>query len=181
MRRWFQFHPGANATHLTLPSKYLGAGVSLISDLFEKCQLSKRPILKGSSHADIKKLHYLTSDKHISSNEIIEGCKGFTNLQNLVRKRSISKALEKKRQESVWNNFMELKEQNILMKSIINTCTSRAISQWQKTVQILPPNIFCFCSSYLVSFLPTNANLARWRKIASETRSYTQYVTTYHL
>ena len=63
---------------------------------------------------------------------------------------------------------MELKEQNILIKSIVNTCTSRAISQWQKTVQILPPNIFCFCRRYLISSLPTNANLARWRKIASE-------------
>ena len=78
------------------------------------------------------------------------------------------KYLRKKRQESVWNNFMELKEQNILIKSIVNTCTSRAISQWQKTVQILPPNIFCFCRRYLISSLPTNANLARWRKIASE-------------
>ena len=63
---------------------------------------------------------------------------------------------------------MELKEQNILIKSIVNTCTSRAISQWQKTVQILPPNIFCFCRRYLISSLPTNANLAKWRKIASE-------------
>ena len=96
VRRWFQFHPGANTTHLTLPSKYLGARVSLISDLFEKCKLSKRTLLKGSSHADIKKLYYLTSDKQISSDEIIEKFKDFTNLQNHVRKRSISKALEQK-------------------------------------------------------------------------------------
>ena len=63
---------------------------------------------------------------------------------------------------------MELKEQNISIKSIINTCTSRAISQWQKTIQILLPNGFCFCRRYLISSLPTNADLARWRKIASE-------------
>ena len=63
---------------------------------------------------------------------------------------------------------MELKEQNILIKSIVNTYTSRATSQWQKTVQILSPNIFCFCRRYLISSLLTNANLARWRKIASE-------------
>ena len=42
-------------------------------------------IIKGSSHADIKKLYCLTSDKHIS-NEIIEGRKDFTNLQNHVTK-----------------------------------------------------------------------------------------------
>ena len=70
--------------------------MSLISDLFEKCQLSKRTILKGSSHSDIKKLYYLTSDKHISSNKIIEECKDFRNNQNHVKKRSISKALDKK-------------------------------------------------------------------------------------
>ena len=104
--------------------------MSLISDLFDKCELSKRTILKGSYHADIKKLYYLPSDKHILSNEIIEGCKDFTNLQNHVRKTSVSKALEKNRQESVWNNFMELKEQNISIKSIVHTCTFRAISQW---------------------------------------------------
>ena len=68
----------------------------------------------------------------------------------------------------MWNDFMELKEQNILITSIVNTCTSRAISQWQKTVQILPSNIFYFCRRYLTSSLPTNANLARWRKIVSE-------------
>ena len=71
VRRWLQFHPGAHTTPLTLPSKYLGAGVSLISDLFEKCQLLRRTLLKRSSHADIKKLYYLTSDKHRSSNEIM--------------------------------------------------------------------------------------------------------------
>ena len=87
--------------------------MSLLSDLFEKYQLSKPTILKGSSHADIKKLYYLTSDQHISSNEIIEECKDFTKRQKHVRKRSIPKAYEKKRQESVWHNFMELKEQKI--------------------------------------------------------------------
>ena len=167
VRRWFQFHPGTNTTHLTLPTKYLGAGVSLISDLFEKYQLSKRTILKGSSHADIKKLYYLTSDKHIIRRNN-RGVQGFYKSSKSCQKKIISKALEKKRQESVWNNFMELKEQNILIKSIVNTCTSRAVSQWQKTVQILPPNIFCFCRRYLISSLPTNANLVRWRKIASE-------------
>ena len=34
------FYLGANTTHLMSPSN-LGEGVSLISDLFEKCQLSK--------------------------------------------------------------------------------------------------------------------------------------------
>ena len=92
VRRWFQFHPGANATHLTLPSKYLGAGVSLISDLFEKCQLSKRTILKGSSHADTKKLYYLTSDKHVSSNEI----RDFTNFTDFTRILQIFKIMSEK-------------------------------------------------------------------------------------
>ena len=68
----------------------------------------------------------------------------------------------------MWKNLIELKQQNTIIKSMVNTWTSRAISQWQRTVQILLPNIFCFCRRYLISSLPMNANLARWRKIASE-------------
>ena len=46
IRRWLKFHPGANTMHLTLPLSHLGAGVTLISELFQKCFLSKRTLLK---------------------------------------------------------------------------------------------------------------------------------------
>ena len=146
--RWLQFHSGANTTHLTLPSKYLGEGVSLMSELFEKCQLSKRKLLKGSSHADIKKLYSLTSDKRISSKEIIEGCKYFQDTRG-------------KKKESVLNNFMELKEQNILIKSIVDTCTSSAISQWQKTTNLATKYFLLLQKiSYIISYYKR-----RWRKL----------------
>ena len=89
VRRWFQFDPGANTTHLTLPSKYLGAGVSLISDLFEKCQLSKRTIQRFIScqHKEII-LPYIRQTYIIKRNN--RGVQGlYKYLQNHVRKRPI--------------------------------------------------------------------------------------------
>ena len=55
IRRWLRFHPGVNTMHLTLPLNQLGAGVTLISELYHKCLLSKRTLLKGSSSADVRK------------------------------------------------------------------------------------------------------------------------------
>ena len=47
IRRWPKFHSGANTMHLTLPLNQLGAGVTVISELLQKCLLSKRTLLKG--------------------------------------------------------------------------------------------------------------------------------------
>ena len=59
IHRWLKFHQGANTMHLTLPLNQLGAGATLISELFQKCLLSERTLLKGSNSADVKKLYYL--------------------------------------------------------------------------------------------------------------------------
>ena len=64
IRRWLKFHPGVNTMHLTLPLNQLGAGVTLISELFQKCLLSKRTLLKGSNSADVRKLYYLSAKKN---------------------------------------------------------------------------------------------------------------------
>ena len=37
IRRWLKFHPGACTMHLTLSLNHLGAGLTLISELFQKC------------------------------------------------------------------------------------------------------------------------------------------------
>ena len=73
VRKWFQFHPGANTTHLTLPSKHLGAGVSLISGLFENCQLSKRTILKGELQRENKLISYERAFKMLENDMYIAG------------------------------------------------------------------------------------------------------------
>ena len=46
IRRWLKFHPGTNTMDFTLPLNRLGVGVTLISELFQKCILAKRTLLK---------------------------------------------------------------------------------------------------------------------------------------
>ena len=58
--RWLKF----SRMHLTLFLNHLGSGVALISELFQKCLSSKRTLLRGSKSADVRKLFYLSAEKH---------------------------------------------------------------------------------------------------------------------
>ena len=168
--RWLKFHPGANTMHLTLPLNQLGAGVTLISELFQKCLLSKRTLLKGSNSADVRKLYYLSAEKHVEISQTLEEYTNFFSAPLQARKKNVSKAQEKKRQISVWNQFMGLKEQSLLIKEILDICQPKTILQCQKVTQHLPSNIFSFCRRCLIVSLPTtNSNLSRWKTISNET------------
>ena len=127
-----KFHLGANTMHLTLPLNQLGAGVTLISELFQKCLFSKRTLLKGSNNADVRKLYYLSAEKHVEVSQTLEEYTDFFGAPPHARKKNVSKAQEKKRQISVWNQFMGLKEQSLLIKEILDICQPKTILQWQK-------------------------------------------------
>ena len=76
--------------------------------------------------------------------------------------------LNKEITESVWDNFMGLKEQCILIKQIIEVSMVKDIQLWQILVKRLPINIHNFCSRYLVMSLANNSNLKRWKISNSE-------------
>ena len=99
IRRWLKFHPGANTMHLTLPLNQLGAGVTLISELFQKCLLSKRTLLKGSNSADVRKLYYLSAEKHVEISHTLDKYTDFFNAPPQATKKNVSKAQEKKRKD----------------------------------------------------------------------------------
>ena len=75
--------------------------------------------------------------------------------------------LNKEITESVWDNFMGLKEQCIL-KKIIEVSMVKDIQSWQILVKRLPINIHNFCRRYLVMSLANNSNLKRWKISNSE-------------
>ena len=56
VRKWLYFHPGANTSLLRLPLKKIGLALTLPSDLYNKCKLTPRRILKCFRNADIKRL-----------------------------------------------------------------------------------------------------------------------------
>ena len=111
--------------HLTLPLNHLGAGVTLISELFQKCLLSKWTLLIGPNSADVRKLYYLSAEKYDEVSQTLEEYNDFFSAPPHARKKNVFKAREKKRQTSAWNQFMGLKEQSLLIKEIkrlLNIC-----------------------------------------------------------
>ena len=73
IHRWLKFHPGANTMHLTLPLNQLGVEVTLISELFQKCLLSNRTLLKGSNSDDVRKFKKnLSAEKHVEISQTLE-------------------------------------------------------------------------------------------------------------
>ena len=57
IRKWLQFHPGANTCHLSLPLKKLGLNLSLPSHIYEQCKLTVRRILRTSKDRNIRSLY----------------------------------------------------------------------------------------------------------------------------
>ena len=72
----------------------------------------------------------------------------------------------------VWDNFLSLKEQCILIKKIIEVSTVKDIQSRQILVKRLPINIHNFCRRYFVMSLANNSNLKRWKISNSELRSF---------
>ena len=70
--------------------------------------------------------------------------------------------------ESVWDNFMGLKEQCILIKQIIEVSMIKDTQSWQILVKRLLINMHNFCRRYLAMSLANNSNLKRWKISNSE-------------
>ena len=145
--------------HLTLFLNHLGAGVALISELFQNCFLFKGTLLKGSDSADVRKLNYLSAEKHVEVNQTLEEYINFFSAAPHARKKKISKAKEK----------TGLGMQSIYgVKEILDICQPKTILNWQKVAQHVPSKVFSFCRKYLMVSLPTIFNLFRWKKISNE-------------
>ena len=72
VKRWLHLHQGANFRHLYLPIKRFGMRLSLPSDIYRFCQLSKQNTLKKSLNDEIKELYKLTVQKHHSEERLLE-------------------------------------------------------------------------------------------------------------
>ena len=97
----------------------------------------------------------MTTMKNVNSDTIVN--KAFSqDLPNSKIKYKCQSILNKEIIESVWDNFMGLKEQCILIKQIIEVSMAKDIQSWQILVQRLPINTRNFCCRYLVVSLANN-------------------------
>ena len=120
-------------------------GVTLISELFQKCLLPKQTLLKGSNSADIRKLYYLSAETQIEVSQTLEEYTDFFSASPHTRKKNVSKAQEK-------TDFgMEPIDgaERTKFKEILDIRQPKTILQWQKVTQHLSSNIFTFVKDTL--------------------------------
>ena len=61
-----------------------------------------------------------------------------------------NKFLKVQNTEEVWAHFTELKEQNVIVKHLVEACHKKILELWQEIVTKLPRNITCFARRALV-------------------------------
>jgi hypothetical protein len=158
MKRWLNWHQGANTRDLFLPINKLGIRFSLPSDVYNACQLVKRFILKCSKNQEIKNLYRLEVKKYVEEERLLES--GDRNIGNkLMRKETVN---------GIVNNMEGLQEQNTILKEVRNLCTGKVINQWHEITEEMTSNIFKFARKALIFSLPTNTNLKRWKKTITD-------------
>ena len=122
VRKWLHFHPGANTSHLRLPVKKIGLTSTVPSDLYNKCNLTLRRILKCSHNSDIKRLYNVTSYKYVKHDEIVNACTGKENVKSLC-----SSEYERRKNEEIWTNFLNLSKENVIIKHILEVSRAKYI------------------------------------------------------
>ena len=165
-RKWLQLPVSSNFTHLSLPYRKLGLNILTAKHVYIKSQFSVRRILKQSKNVEIQSLYKITSQNNIPSDALLNAAANNNSNPPSTNKQFISKTNKKfssVTQTSIWNKFMELNEQCILIKRLLLVCSPQTICVWQSLVKNLPTNIFCFCRKALIFCLPNKSNLLRWK------------------
>ena len=75
--------------------------------------------------------------------------------------------MREEKNEDIWTNFLNLSEENVIIKHILEVSRAKYIKLWQKTIDKLPKNIYTFCPRAIVFSLANNSNLFGWKKRAN--------------
>ena len=164
VRKWFQLPVSANIQHLSFPTCRLCMNFQFAKTIYQKYKLSLRRILKQSKNVEIRKLYSITSPQHVRSDSIVNSVLRSSPESNPKQVSKITdQVFEKRLKKETWNNFMEIKEENVIIKHIVSTCPAKVISMWQSLIQRLPSNIICFVRKAIIFCLPNKSNLFRWK------------------
>ena len=80
----------ANTSHLYVPTKYLGLKFSLPYDIYARCQLTTRNILKTSQNLEIEELYQLTKYTFIKE-DVVANKTNKDKSSNRIAKENIEK------------------------------------------------------------------------------------------
>ena len=138
--------------------------------IYNECKITLQRVLRCSRNEEARKLYEMTAMKNVNSDTIVN--KAFSqDLPNNKIKDKCKSIVNKEITESVWDNFMGLKEKCILIEQIIEVFMVKDIQSWQILVKRLSINIHNLCRRYLVMSLTNNSNLKRWTISNSKLRS----------
>lgn len=157
----------------------IGGGFKIGQIYLKKCKLSLRRILCQSKTVEIKRFYKMSSPSHIQTDSLINSV--IQDNPEMEHKQIIGKIDQKYNKiakENSWNNFMNLKEQNVIIKHILSTCQVKTINMWQSLIKKLPSNIFSFVRKSLIFCLPNKSNLFRWKLIENNLCSLCNNVET---
>ena len=161
IRKWLQIPISGNISHLKFPKSQLGIDFCSISDIYNQCRVTVRRILKTSVNPEIQQLYTKTSSQNIVTDDIIERAAAGISKQHEL-KNAAKKIVEKENFAKIWSNFVEMKEQCVIITSITDCCYKMLIKLWHDIVCRIPSNIICFARRSLILSLGNNSNLRRW-------------------
>ena len=132
VQKWLQLPVSANAKHLSFSVQNLGINFKFAKFVYKKCKLSVRRIISQSNNSEIQRLYIITEHDNIPHDSLINST--YTEFPGLGKKKlasKIDKIFSKSEHQKIWNNFMDLKEQNVIIKHVVSQCPSKVINMCQ--------------------------------------------------
>ena len=136
-RKWIQLPVSANITHLSLTNNKLGLNIRTAKQIYNECMITVRRILRCSVNEEARKLYEITTVNNVNSDSVVNKAES-EDLPNHKVKEKYKSIFTKEKTESIWNDFMGLKEQCVIIKYVVDVCFTKDISSWQMLVKRLP-------------------------------------------
>ena len=133
-RKWLELPVSANITHLSLSNNTLGLNIRTAKQIYNECKITVRRILRCSVNEEARKLYEITTIKNVNSDSVVNKAVS-EDLPNHKVKEKCKSIFTKEKTESIWNDFMGLKEQCVITKYIVDVCLTKDISSWQMLVK----------------------------------------------
>ena len=126
-RKWLHFPVSGNITHLSLLKSKLGLNIKTLKQIYVECKVSVRQTLKLSRNEEVKSLYQLTNNKNVNTEFLIK----LIDIpeKHLFRNKTKS-VLSKRTKETIWNEFLNLKEQCDVIKFLVNSILMNQLVQW---------------------------------------------------
>ena len=168
-RKWLHFPVNGNITRLSLPKDKLGLNIKTLKHICVEYKVGVRQTVKLSRNEKVRTLYQLTNKKNVNTDCLINSI----DIAEIHLFRNNPKSVPSKAiKETIWNKFLDLKEQCGIIKFLVNTIPTNQLAQWQKVTSSLPNNIANFIRRYLIYSLSNGTNLQNGNKKKHQTVNF---------